>query len=166
MVYSRRQRSRRHHKQRGGEGEELPTELSDGPDISGDSLPSPLTGGRRSRRRYHKQRGGEGEELPTELSNEPDISGDSLPSPLIGGRRSRGGRRSGGSRRSSGGRRSGGSRRSSGGRRSGGKKRGHSGGFLTAVGSVLKDAIVPFMLLYGVNKTRKSRSKRGGDDIA
>jgi len=151
MVYTRKQRSRRHHRQQGGEGESIPSFLANGASDNGpvSSPMSTLTGGRRSRgsrrsrggRRHHKQRGGDGEE-PTMESSVMNDNDESQSVPLTGGRRSRGSRRSGG------------------------KKRGHSGGFLTAVGSVLKDAIVPFMLLYGVNKTRKNRSKKGGDDIA
>ena len=81
--------------------------------------------------------------------------------PQAGGRRSRGGRRGG---RGSRDRRSGGSRKV--GSRKGGR-RSHRGGFMAGLGAMLKDAIVPLGLTYyAVSKTRKNRSKRGGDDIA
>jgi hypothetical protein len=34
---------------------------------------------------------------------------------------------------------------------------------MAGVGAILKDAVVPFGLLYGVTKTRKNRVRRGGD---
>lgn len=73
----------------------------------------------------------------------------------MGGRRSRG-------RRSSRVKRSRVSRKSRGTRKSGGR-RSRRGGFVAGIGSALSEAFVPFTLLYGLNRSKRNRSKRGGD---
>ena len=89
----------------------------------------------------------------TDASSEMNGSPVSQASGMSGGRRSR-------SRRSR-------SRKGTGkSDRKGGRAR--AGGFLQTLPLILKDAIVPFSLLYGLKrmKTKKNRVKNGGDDIA
>jgi hypothetical protein len=66
-----------------------------------------------------------------------------------------GGRRRGGKHR--------GSRTS---HRRSGKNRSAKGGFVQNVALAVQQAMVPLMLYYGVIKTKKNRSKKGGDDVA
>jgi len=110
----------------------------------------------RRSRRMKRMRGGRTDEVPNVDASSPDASSpdaSSIPPEVdaamgqAGGRRRRGKPSGGKDRRGNGGRHS-------------------KGGFVQNVALAVREAMVPLMLYYGVIKTKKNRSKKGGDDVA